>query len=240
MRDSHFHLLFQKGDANMDGIFEKFGLFDFLGIMGPGIISTSYYTTCYILLTENSALLKESKYNVFAIVIFIFLSYFYGIILHEIGKIVYDHGIKFDIEKNTNRLCEKYGCNSNNRLNKIDSEFEQYIKTIRCFVCKTDFNYALSDLKYSNCNLKKIDAYHSIYGQSRGLMISFIIHFICLYLFCLVKMESIHISTIQVIPCIFVFDFLMIILFQVRSYRYYMSWIRNVYYQYYFECNKKT
>jgi len=201
-------------------------------------MSTSYYTVCYLLLTRNTSFLKESNYIVFAIIIFFVLSYFYGIVLHEIGKIVFEHIKQFD--NNTERLCEKPEGSSNNRLNRIELEFTQYIKSIRCFICKTDFNYALSKLKYSNCSLKKIDAYHSIYGQSRGLMISFIIHFMCLYLFCFVKMDSIPISTFQVIPYIFIFDFLMIILFQVRSYRYYMSWIRNVYYQYYFEFNKKT
>ena len=85
----------------MDVIFEKFGLFDFLGIMGPGIMSTSFYLFCYWLLTGD-IIAKDSSNMVFVIIVFLILSYMYGIILHEIGKIIIDHFKSFDAEKKKN------------------------------------------------------------------------------------------------------------------------------------------
>lgn len=221
----------------MGGFLDKIGLYNFFGIIGPGIISASYYTFSYCLLTGNSRFLYDDNINAITIGVICIFSYLYGIILHETGKIVFDIGKRFNAEKKKKQLCEEQRESS---LLDIDTEYNEYIKKIRKFVYETDFNFALCKLKYSDCNTRKIDAYHSIYGQSRGLMISFVIHFALLFAFGYNRADIILTANIHYISYLAVFDCVMFVLFLIRSYRYFLSWIRNVYYQYYFLYHKRT
>ena len=94
----------------MDSLFSKFGIFDFLGVMGPGIISISYNMVCYSVLTGNWSLFSNSNLfdiNVITIIVFLMISYLYGIILHEFGKFVYDNCSLFKIPLPTLYIPER-------------------------------------------------------------------------------------------------------------------------------------
>ena len=122
----------------------------------------------------------------------------------------------------------------------MEDEFRDYTNKISFFVRYNEFNYSLNQLKYLGKN-KRIDSYHSIYGQARGMTISFIINIIFIIIICVESPNLIPYSNIRYIAYIIIFDCIMFVVFLIRTYRYYLSWIRNVYYQFYFlvETNSK-
>lgn len=214
----------------MGVIFEKFGLFDFLGIMGPGIMSTAYYSLSYWIVTGDDNI-WGIKSSFISIISLLMLSYLYGIILHEIGKLLFDDFERFNSETIKNKLLNS----SSKPRFKMEREFKENMNEICGFVEIYNFNYILGRIKYSDCDKRRIDSYHSIYGQARGLMISFILHILTLLLLCLIKPETIANQKKLYLGFIIAFDSIMIILFFIRAYRYFLTWIRNVYIMFFFE-----
>jgi len=215
----------------MDVIFDKLGLFDFFGIMGPGIMTTSYYAVCYSIVTGNYHYFIKST-SVFKVLIFLIISYLCGIILHEIGKLIFDNLKTFDAEKKKEEISNK---TINQVSNNIEKEYINIIKKIKNFVCNNDFNYILGKLKYTAKSTRKIEAYHSIYGQARGMLVSFFINISFVVFLLVLNNDSMSYRNKLYVACIIVFDCIMIKIFYLRTYRYFLVWIRNVYYQAYFE-----
>ena len=115
----------------MNMIFEKFGIFDFLGIMGPGLISTIYYYISYSLVCSEQALFQkaiESDAYFLVAVAFLLISYFFGVIIHEIGKIMYDCIPYFNTNKIKNRLYIQ--SNSKSCYGKLKEQISQIINKL--------------------------------------------------------------------------------------------------------------
>ena len=127
------------------------------------------------------------------------------------------------------RYCLKYAVNKGKEINDNNS-----------FIKINSFHKILAVLKYSSEDRNKIDKYHSIYGQSRGLMFSFIINLISILVIVVLNYSNYISMSLDwfVVAVLLAFDIVMIILFFVRSYRYLLSWIRNVYIQYYVTSKK--
>ena len=263
----------------MNMIFEKFGIFDFLGIMGPGLISTIYYYTSYSLVCSEQALFQkaiESDAYFLVAVAFLLISYFFGVIIHEIGKIMYDCIPYFNTNKIKNRLYIQSNSKSCygklkeqisqiiNKLEKspeidinkylkelydelpddntkeyisfskhIDNEYNEIVQSINNDIGKKDFNEALAVLKYSDTNKKRIDTYHSVYAQARGCFISLLFNLILLIGVSVYRYSNDKPVSEEYLSLFLVINIVLTAIFFIRSYRYYISWIRNVYMQYY-------
>jgi len=226
----------------MDKFFEKFGIYDFMGIWGPGAIILTYFLFgSGSFLSELFDVLNISSKNISQGSLLIFLytvvSYTVGVVLNELGKLSFDHIALFDYEKIfyfDESLIKKKSIfpfkqirYSYNRTIKNIRKNDILLKDILSEVTPIPFEVARSKLKYHrNLNTERMDVYHSIYALSRSLSIAFVIHIVCAIVSTLPCFTTIHVVII-------VLDGILAYVFFVRAYRYFLSWIKNTYIQYF-------
>lgn len=217
----------------MDSIFQNFGIYDFLGVWGPGAITVTYFMfTLHDWIVNVFKVLSIDQMNLSQVYIIIILytavAYFIGVILHEVGKIIWN--IPFDRLKNKVKFKEY---NPICPIRKIEEKTVDAITTTIDLdeFYETSFDKAISYLKYNNnISTKRIDLYHSVYAFSRSMLFSFAIHFF-ITLFSPLLLDPNWLSLIFTL----VIDAAIGLMFYVRAYRYFMSWTKNVYIQYFFE-----
>lgn len=223
---------------NMDTIAEKFSLYDFVGIWGPGAVTVTYYLfTTRSFFSEFFADIDISREEFSQVYLLIFLytavAYTIGIILHELGKWIYEGPFLFKERKITT------GININDKsmfppIRQIQEEYEETIKCIiqpkewpKFFASNMCFKKAYLCLKYDEkTTTGRVDTYHSIYGLSRSLFVAFVLHIGIVILSNVSTFPSIHILLILV-------DVALILIFYCKAYRFYLNWIKNTYIQYY-------
>lgn len=218
----------------MSGVLEKFGIYDFMGIWGPGAITVTYYMFTLHQPIENALdklgiiNLNISQVNLL-IILYTAVAYVLGVILHETGKLLaglipcfYPPIVK-ELADYTGQPT-RYGSGVKGEyVNAIESVIPQ--KAYK----EMNFEEAISNLKFNNnISTKRIDTYHSVYALARSLTLCFCIHCgIELILWLSSEMSN---KSAEIIMFI---DFIMAILFFDRTYRYYYSWIRNIFVQYF-------
>lgn len=188
----------------MDKVLEKFGIFDWMGVWGPGAIAVTYYLfTAHSFFCELFAKLNISLSGISEGYLLIFLytavAYTVGVILHEIGKIIYDIFKWSDSESITYfniNYKMKPRLNPFNRIKYDYNKTIDFIKfnnvSLKSLLEKNSqtpisFEEARSKLKYSEkINTKRMDTYHSIYALARSRSVAFVLH-IFLILFSLFK-----------------------------------------------------
>lgn len=224
----------------MKDFLDKLGLYDYLGIWWPGAISVTYY-----LLTLQSPLRKlfqfigmedpGFKQGHWVIILYTVIAYMIGVILHETGKLFSDWVLRLRAKK-----CQNNAYNptkSSVFFRGIRNDFATSIEeTIPEGVYKTiTFHQANYGLRFNrNADKKKIESHHAVYALSRSLFLCFLSHSIAeVIAFCTDCVTGrnalIMIST----------DIFLIILFGIRTVRYYYSWIKNLIIHYYFECKSE-
>ncbi len=234
---------------SMDKIFEKFGLYDFMGIWGPGAISVTYYLFApNFLLWKLFSTIKIAHYNIAKSYLLLFLytavAYTVGVVLHELGKLFFDTLSIFDFEK-INFFDEKqikkkaffpfkrirYDYNRTiSHINKDGINLKDVI------LSSTEINFFASRkmLKYNKeIDSKRVDTYHSVYALSRSLFIAFTIHIILTVCSVLAYFDMINLIIILI-------DLILAYIFFCRAYRYFLYWIKNTYVQYFFCIYSKT
>ena len=215
----------------MDKVFEKFGVYDIIGIWIPGALTVTYF-----LLTMRDLLscffsnigidINGLSDDYIMIILYTAVAFFIGIVLHEIGKVIADLIPCFKLSKINTRIYEKEikMCPRILVFKRIRYEYQQSHIGNKLVKNKKveDFEKAISELKYNkNINTSRVDKYHSIYALSRSLCLCFIIHAI--------------IMLFSWNPFLLIADILFAHLFYLRTYRYFHSWVKNVYLQYYKE-----
>ena len=218
----------------MDSIVEKFGIYDVMGIWGAGALTVTYF-----LFTSWNYLVEFlSKFGItnpiqnelyLIIILYTAVSYFIGVILQEIGKVLIDKITVFNLEKADNFLNDEV--TDNGLFKKIYKAFAREVQETIPKDKRPDISFykANSYIKHSgNTNTKKIDKYHSAYALARSLSICFFTH-------CLFQGASWLWLSAPSIPSLVIMstDLLLVMLFMERSYRYFNSWIREVFVQYY-------
>lgn len=223
----------------MDKALENFGIFDFMGVWGPGAITVTYFyftfqsvfKQCMEFFGVADPKVSEPYY---LLILATAVAYVVGVILHELGKFIVERLELFNTDK-VKGLAHNSQAKLGGLLGRIRSEYKG---TVENEIPESDTYYGLifdkarSYLKYSGkTGTKQIDKYHSICALSRSLAICFAAHAV-VELVVGVSNGPIYISTI-------VLDGFLAILFWVRTYRYYASWIRNTLVQYYY-CKGNT
>lgn len=118
------------------------------------------------------------------------------------------------------------------RLNVFKIIRKDYQKAIDTVIPKNiyleiKFEKAITFLKYNNIiSTKRIDTYHAVYALSRSLSLGHIVHMIIVILSWMCTDNGISAVYIAI-------DIMMAILFFERAYRYFYSWIKNIFIQYY-------
>lgn len=106
----------------------------------------------------------------------------------------------------------------NNKVNKlksfakhIDNEFRETVQTIKEYVKTNDFHSILATIKNSETNKSRIDTYHSVYAQARGLFIMSLLNYILIIGYTIITSGSIclkYLSMFLVIDTIMMCVFL--------------------------------
>ncbi len=231
----------------MDKAFEKLGLYDFFGIWIPGALTVTYYLfTLRDYFYHIFSFLKISQNGIpsylLIIILYTAVAYIVGVILHEIGKIIADITTIFNFHTINSRIknLSVSKCPRTNVFKRIQYEYKNSLEKNDIKLENiVDFDKAISYLKYNGrITTKRIDTYHAIYALSRSLSLCFLGHLLLL-LFIIIKTSIIAIiNTIELwvlVPYAFlcIIDITLLFLFFLRTYRYFHSWIKNIFIQYY-------
>lgn len=221
----------------MSGALEKLGVYDFMGIWGPGAIAVTYFW-CTMRNTiqavfnylEIAIPINEELYKL--VILYSAVAYMIGVVLHELGKIITERTKLFNITTVQHcSLCKFSHCSFGK---KIREEYNDMVSgTIPNDVyASMTFHKAVNKIK-SNEKIptKDIDKFHSVYGMSRSLLLCFLIHAIAKLIACL--FGGAEVITIRVNLTYFLIDIVLSVFFFNRAYRYFCSWVRTVFIQAY-------
>lgn len=227
----------------MSGILDKLGLYDFMGIWGPGVICVTYFNfTLHDLFLKIFTAFGLSAFEISSQYLLLLLctvvSYVVGIVLNECGRLVADIFGLFRAESiQSQTIIPEKPC----PIHIFKSIRFRYQSAIRDSIPDSEyhtfnFNTARIHLNYiSNTSQSFTDTLHSIYAMSRSLSLIFMLHGCCSVLFILSGA-----SLSLIVP---LFDVSIGIIFFYRTYKYYYAWIQNVFIRYHLSrlsSNKST
>ena len=202
----------------MSDLIKKFGMFDVMGIWAPGSISLLYilFTIIYLYNIDIISVLKDfqSDFSIMFIFLFCILSYYLGVVFHEIGKCINDlkkpftfHTLsKYRDKKHPNIFIKRFIALTNTKCYSFDNQ-------------NMNIYDVLESIKRKNINVSSIEKARSIYGFSRSITISFIIH---VFLLCIYVCNSYIVNTM-----FWIVDSIFIVIFLHRTIRYYYIWIQK-------------
>lgn len=214
-----------------------------MGIWGPGALTVTYYLfTLRLLLKSIMTAIGITNYfltqNQLLIILYTAVSYFFGVVLHEMGKLICDSVETFQTEKFLIRIAQCKNIEKKKWFTPFKNIKYEVCTAFNAFYAKSDakkifkdldsigFEKALNTLKYSNeTSTRRIDTYHSVYALSRSLCICFMGNILLLLLEAIIFKIKLNLWLIIV-------DILFVVLFFIRTYRYFHSWIKNVWLQY--------
>lgn len=218
----------------MDGIFSKLGLYDFMGIWGPGAIFVTYFTftlhqPVHDFFTHCGIINPGITSSNLLILLYTAVAYSIGVALHESGRCIANLFGLFHARDIHGRSEIPQKPIAIRMFKCIQWEYQENIKSVipKEVYEKMSFNKAISYLKYrSNKHTSRIDTYHSIYALARSLTLMFLMHSLALL-----------ISFVQGYPIsiwFFLSDLILTLLFFIRSYRYHHFWVESVFTQYFY------
>lgn len=217
----------------MESIFNKLGIYDFMGIWGPGVIFCVYSSFTFSSFVDE--MFQKVNMSDFwrGILFYIGIAYLAGVIFHEIGKWAVDKiTYFFDFDKYFNISTLKLNAKKNVWWFTPRALQYRYKKVLEdCDALPTEkFDKAYSELKYTNgINCQRLNTYHAVYGLSRGLCVAIVLHMV----FSLISLIPNATSNIDNTTWYYIVADLMLIYFLFcRTVRYYINWIMNVYIQY--------
>lgn len=234
----------------MDGIFGKFSLYDFMGIWGPGAITLFYFSfTLYTPITDfldSSYVTRPSlSENPLLILLYTIAAYIIGMMLHELGH--WFNGsliaVKHILEKQTDKIkqlsvyndirhifmtCDEILCEidqqKSDKFSKIETQSQG--QTTGAHKSIETFSEIITRIKCKTpTDTLRIDKYHAVYAMARSLMLMSIIHFFACSLVNRVSDKD------KVPSFLFYFDFVLFVMFFVRTCRCYSHWVETVYIQ---------
>lgn len=188
---------------------KKFGIYDFMGIWGPGALTVAYYSftlgkQIQMFLNHSDIVELSMSERYTFLLLYTAVAYTIGIILHELGKI-----LKLIMNKCWHEKSEKY----------TDEEF----------------GIAARYLKYTKeVDTHQYDTYHSVYALARSMSFSFLLHLCTILVFAVAKSIGICALIFWVFADIFLAS-----LFYYRAYKYYKMWIKHTFFQYNFYTRQK-
>lgn len=219
----------------MDGFFGKFGIYDFMGIWGPGAITVTYFyftmkKSITMFLNFIGIVNPDISETYLLLILYTMVAYFVGVVLHEVSKLIVERLNSFEIQKiksfayNGTRH-KGIGCHIKNHYKEaIESnilDVEEYQRL--------NFDRAICCLKYiNNTSTVRIDKYHSVYALARSLAVCFMSHIII----CLVS-AMVENNASREVSSIIMLDLVLFFIFLERTYRYLCLWIENTFIQYY-------
>lgn len=202
----------------MSDLLKKFGMFDIMGIWAPGSISLLYILLTLVCIhnIDVISIVKEIQYDFSLMFIFFFciFAYFLGVVFHEIGKGINDLKQPFTFHTLLKLRNKEHP-------NIFIKRFIALTNIECCVFENLNMNIynVLESIKRKNTYVSSIEKVRSIFGFSRSVMISFIIH---IMLLCIYTYNSYAVNvTFWIIDAIF------IVLFLFRTIRYYYIWIQK-------------
>lgn len=248
----------------MDSIFNKFGLYDFMGIWGPGAIFVTYfsftlYRPMHDFLISNGVSNPGFSNLHMVIILYTVIAYVVGVVLHELGRFIADlfnlfraNDIQLTISEDQKSVPSTSG------FSKTKKSFKSFGKRLSIFKqirlknitkinsiingnksCEVSFETAISTIKFRNLSsLLQVDKHHSIYALARSLSLTFLLHLV-VSLFVACHSYKTPNFSYAISPLYYICDCALAFLFFLRAYRYFYSWVKSVYLQYYYITNSK-
>ena len=224
----------------MDSIFSKFGIYDFMGIWGPGAIFVTYFA-----FTLHGPIHDFLRYcgitnpgfstSNLLLLLYTVIAYTVGVMLHELGRWLADllglfHASKVYSNTSNNIKHEAAKTGKYTRFDKrIRLSYEKKIDEViseKHYKAMT-FDKAFSFIKYSaDDSTHRVDTFHSIYALARSLSLTFFLH-------CIIALVVAFLNY-KVSPLYFFFDVALTILFFARTYRYHYFCVESVFMQYFY------
>lgn len=223
----------------MDKAFDKFGIYDFFGIWIPGALTVTYYLFTlrdfFYHFFELFGIKQNGLSGDFLIIIlYTAVAYFAGVILHEAGKIIADFTKCFNFSSINSRcnLAISERPKFFHIFKRIKFEYKHTLNDNGINIdTLNSFDKAISCLKFGkNINTKRIDTYHSVYALSRSLCLCFLGHIILYSVYAI--WACCGNWSVKPNLWLIIFDIIAIALFFIRTYRYFHTWVKNVYLQY--------
>lgn len=225
----------------MDKVLEHFGIYDFMGVWGPGALTVTYFYFTMQDLFSNFLFyltLPELSDGYVLLIIYTAVAYIAGIILHEAGKLITERLEKFSFESIKMQVHQGELLGQEPYL-RIEQEYKTAIEHSipdRAEYNRIDFDSAVACIKYGgNTGTKRIDKYHAIYALSRSLTLCFGAHAVMLLAIAMVDS-----GCTPATPVMAAFDVIMVGILWIRTYRYFCMWVKNVFLQYHFIKLKST
>lgn len=211
----------------MDGIFGKFGLYDFMGIWGPGAIMLTYYLfTLYDKIKgyiDGLDIVFPAFDQLYGfILLYTAAAYILGVILHEAGRIILD-AMRFGFVKVKSIVDKKP---------EISKKLKIFLTWIgsHCFEEEQrdsvgiSFEEARSYLRFSGgIDTRRMDTYHSVYALSRSLSVGVFAHLVLAVCF---------VGSSELLRRLIIIDCALLALFVIRAFRYRRYWIKYTFVQY--------
>lgn len=224
----------------MDKVLEHFGVYDFMGVWGPGALTVTYfYFTMQDFFSNVLFYLTLPKLSegYALLILYTAVAYVVGIILHEAGKLITERSDRFRFETIKMRVYNGE-LTSQGPFGRIDKEYKTAIKSVipEAEYDSMEFDSAIACIKYEgNIGTKRVDKYHAIYALSRSLTLCFGAHAIILWGTALIGR-----GYTSATPVMIAFDVIMVGILWIRTYRYFCMWVKNVFLQYHFIKSKST
>ena len=226
----------------MDSFLSKLGLYDFMGIWGPGAITVTYFAFTLFepidALRQKAGILNPGFSEAYLVVIlYTVVAYTVGVTLHGIGDFV---GMLIGIYKNTNSksseenseekwykgIIELIGKNLEDGTQNSNSDQESVGEKEGRTGSKS-IAEMVDELKYDkNINTKRIDTFEAVYAMARSLSFCFILHFIAYVVLWL--MGCFRPTSIILIGI----DLVLGMMFALRAYKHWIAWKNTVTRQY--------
>lgn len=157
----------------MNSIFNKLNLYDFLGYIIPGSLIITILNDFFVKNLNVDFIFEVNDGNIIDVFLFIIISYFFGILIHELSQIVEQYFFKrvwngFPSEKYLLDNCDKYSKEFKNELKKtIKSKFDITLNNTK-EKNQEAFNLIYSKVQKLEGN-DRIQLFNTIYGMCRSL-----------------------------------------------------------------------
>lgn len=207
----------------LDKIFDHIAIYDFWGIFGAGAV-TGMSATVALHYDSSKFIHLDNDMQLLSIFIAIIIFYTIGLILHSIASLLVELPIFHFKTGNITQTDES-------EIFKFRWK-KKYVLENKCIKQDTlelGFQNCYNYLKMRNLT-KRADKYHSIYGMARSLSVGYFLILINMLFSDIANYDFKKIAICAIL----------IMLFYVRTKKYFYRWVESIFIQYQFEIEKES
>lgn len=208
--------------VNMDNLLDRFGLYDFLGLLLPGM---SFLIFLYYM---NFPLIKDGRFpssQTFMIIMFVLISYILGTLMQELASLLDKKCMKMKIRAREKFLDSKKPFFKNEELKEVIEVSNNILgknKNNKCFTnseCSKVFSQCKAFLE-NNEKMEKANKLDALFAMSRDFIVCNICIFICQIITIIYEVRSKSFSWSFSCLAVIAYAILSSLIFFIRANRY--------------------